>query len=124
MVRRNNPVRIDPDVDLRVPADRSELSPYPAPVLLAVSAGGALGAACRWSLDVALPHPPGGFPWATLAVNVAGSLLIGVVMAVVTGIWSGRRLVRSRHPTDQAVPGHRRLQGRGGAAAPLRVSAP
>ncbi|HEX7744170.1 MAG TPA: CrcB family protein [Micromonosporaceae bacterium] len=94
MVRRNNPVRIDPDVDLRVPADRSELSPYPAPVLLAVSAGGALGAACRWSLDVALPHPPGGFPWATFAVNVAGSLLIGVVMAVVTGIWSGRRLVR------------------------------
>ena len=84
MVRRSDPVRIDSDVDLRVPADRSELSPYPGPVLLAVSAGGALGAGCRWLLEVAVPHPPGGFPWATFAINVAGSLLMGVVIACST----------------------------------------
>jgi fluoride exporter len=49
----------------------------------AVAAGGVAGAALRWSVagDVA----PGGFPWAILAVNLVGSLLLGVLLA---GEWS------------------------------------
>jgi CrcB protein len=44
--------------------------------------GGALGALARWGLAEALPHSPGGWPWATLLVNLLGCLLIGVLLAV------------------------------------------
>ncbi|TDC80747.1 CrcB family protein [Micromonospora sp. KC606] len=82
------PRRIDPDVDLRVPADRRELDARPAAVLGVVAAGGALGALARAAAQAALPHSPTGFPWATFGVNVLGCLLIGALMAVV-----GRRRV-------------------------------
>lgn len=73
--------RVDPDVDLRVPADRGELAARPGAVLGAVAAGGALGALVRAGLQHALPHGPTGFPWATFGVNLTGCLLIGVLMA-------------------------------------------
>lgn len=85
---------VDPDVDLRVPADRGELRPSPVPVLAAISAGGMLGSAARYGLGVAWPHPPAGFPWATLVINTSGCLLIGVLMVVVTQVATGRRLLR------------------------------
>jgi CrcB protein len=44
--------------------------------------GGALGALARWAVVVALPRSSGGWPWATLAVNLVGCLLIGVLLAV------------------------------------------
>ncbi|MER5607758.1 CrcB family protein [Micromonospora tulbaghiae] len=74
--------RVDPDVDLRVPADRTELPAHPAAVLGVIAAGGVLGALARAGAQAAVPHQPGGFPWATFAVNVTGCLLIGVLMAV------------------------------------------
>ena len=52
-------------------------------LLGAVAAGGALGALARYLVSVAWPHPVAGFPWSTLAINLVGSLLIGVVIAVV-----------------------------------------
>ncbi|WP_446210060.1 FluC/FEX family fluoride channel [Micromonospora sp. IBSANI012] len=76
--------RVDPDVDLRVPADRGELAAHPAAVLAAIAAGGVLGALARTGLQAAFPHPPTGFPWATFGINVAGCLLIGLLMAVIT----------------------------------------
>ena len=45
--------------------------------------GGALGALARWGVATALPHEPGGWPWATLLVNLTGCLLIGALLAVV-----------------------------------------
>ncbi|MGB2567203.1 FluC/FEX family fluoride channel [Micromonospora citrea] len=78
----SEPRRVDPDVDLRVPADRAELGAHPAAVLGAIAAGGVLGALARAGLQAALPHSPTGFPWATFAVNVTGCLLIGALMAV------------------------------------------
>ncbi len=74
--------RVDPDVDLRVPADRSELSAHPAAVLGVIAAGGVIGALARAGAQAAVPHRPGEFPWATFAINVAGCLLIGVLMAM------------------------------------------
>ncbi|ATO12802.1 fluoride efflux transporter CrcB [Micromonospora sp. WMMA2032] len=76
--------RVDPDVDLRVPADRGELTAHPAAVLAVIAAGGVLGALARAGVQAAVPHPPTGFPWATFGVNVTGCLLIGVLMAVLT----------------------------------------
>jgi fluoride exporter len=49
---------------------------------LVVALGGALGALARWAVAEALPSSPGGWPWATLLVNLTGCLLIGVLLAV------------------------------------------
>jgi CrcB protein len=48
---------------------------------LAVAIGGALGSVARWLVGLALAGASRGVPWATLAVNLAGSLALGVVLA-------------------------------------------
>lgn len=58
---------------------------------LAVALGGALGAMTRYGVSVyCWPVVPGRFPWSTLLVNIAGSLLIGVLYVVIVdrGLWS------------------------------------
>jgi CrcB protein len=45
--------------------------------LLLVAVGGFAGATARYGVGLALPT---GFPWGTLAVNVAGSFLLGIVL--------------------------------------------
>ncbi|GAB3148746.1 fluoride efflux transporter CrcB [Micromonospora sonneratiae] len=48
--------------------------------LLLVMAGGAVGAACRFLVDRAVTaRTNGALPWGTLLVNVAGSLLLGLL---------------------------------------------
>jgi CrcB protein len=63
-------------------------------VLLTIGAGGALGSLARFGLSEAVPHPRGGFPVATLATNVLGCLLIGVLMGVLTTMAAPHRLLR------------------------------
>ena len=46
-------------------------------VLAAVAFGGAVGATGRWAVGELIPAEPGAWPWATLVVNVVGSLAIG-----------------------------------------------
>lgn len=49
--------------------------------LLQVALGGALGASARYLTNVAAMRLLGpGFPWATAAVNIAGSFLMGVLV--------------------------------------------
>ncbi|RKN40699.1 fluoride efflux transporter FluC [Micromonospora endolithica] len=86
--------RVDPDVDLRLPADRGELAAHPGGVLGTVAAGGALGALARAGVAYAVPHQPAAFGWATFAVNVSGCFLIGVLMAALPRIGRGRPLLR------------------------------
>jgi CrcB protein len=51
--------------------------------LLQVAVGGAIGASARYLANVATVRLLGhGFPWATIIVNVAGSLLMGVLVVV------------------------------------------
>ena len=85
---------VDADVDLHVPEMQDELRPSRWPVLAAISAGGVVGSLARHGLQQAFPHGPDGFGWATFAVNVSGSLLIGALMVLVTEVWTGRRLLR------------------------------
>jgi len=49
--------------------------------LTAIYAGGTIGALARVGLAQATPHGPGGWPWGTFAVNMAGALLLGFVVA-------------------------------------------
>ncbi|MFJ9644571.1 FluC/FEX family fluoride channel [Streptomyces sp. NPDC004244] len=81
---------IDPDVDLHVPAQRTEPQ---GPVLAAIAVGGALGSSARYGLELLWPPGPVGFPWATFWTNSVGCLLIGVLMVL---IGEGGRT--SRHP--------------------------
>lgn len=51
--------------------------------LLQVALGGAIGASARYMTNVAAMRLFGpGFPWATVAVNVAGSFLMGAIVVV------------------------------------------
>jgi fluoride exporter len=85
---------IDPDVDLRVPAQRRELVRHHGPVLGVIALGGGFGALARYGLAQLLPTQPGRFPWATFITNVVGCLLIGVLMVLVTEVFTAHRLVR------------------------------
>jgi fluoride exporter len=49
---------------------------------LLAALGGALGALARWAAAETLPPAPGGWPWATLLVNLTGCFLLGVLVAV------------------------------------------
>lgn len=50
------------------------------PVIGVVAAGGALGSGARYGVTTAWPAVPGSVPWATVAINVAGCLMIGVFL--------------------------------------------
>nr|CRH05679.1 Putative Camphor resistance CrcB protein [Candidatus Magnetococcus massalia] len=53
-----------------------------------VATGGALGALGRWGLSNAVYGWLGrGFPWGTLAVNVIGSFLMGLLFYLFTERW-------------------------------------
>jgi fluoride exporter len=87
------------DATQRVPTEpraaaRAARKPVPWAVLGAISAGGMLGALARYGLSSALEHRPGAFPWATFLINVSGCLLIGVLMVLITDVWSAHRLLR------------------------------
>jgi CrcB protein len=56
--------------------------------------GGVVGALGRYGLGVALPNRPAGFPWATFAINTSGCFLIGVLMVLVTEVWTRSPLSR------------------------------
>ena len=58
---------------------RGQLPDYAAAAL-----GGVLGALARWGIGTALRSSAGGWPWATLLVNVTGCALIGVLLGVLT----------------------------------------
>jgi len=49
--------------------------------LAAIYVGGVLGALARVGLSEVAPHGPGGWPWATFVVNMAGALLLGYFVA-------------------------------------------
>lgn len=85
---------IDPDVDLHVAEQRSEIRPHEWDVLLACALGGILGAWARYAVTLALPHDPGEFAWSTVLVNVSGCLLIGVLMVVLLELGKPHRLAR------------------------------
>ena len=68
--------------------------PEPAVRLVAIAAGGSLGTLARYGVERAIVPSPLGFPWATFAVNVTGSLLVALVVTLVVERWPPTRYVR------------------------------
>lgn len=87
---------VDADIaqDIDAGAPTKQQVPRRWLVLAAISAGGVVGALARHGVTEAFPHAPGGFGWATFAVNVSGCLLIGVLMTLVEWIFTRQRLLR------------------------------
>jgi fluoride exporter len=77
------------DSDLDGPVQKRELA-----VLGVIAIGGAVGATARYLVGLAWPTAAGGFPWATLAINVVGCALIGILMVLVAEVWVNQRLLR------------------------------
>lgn len=66
------------------------------PVLLAVAAGGAAGSVARYVMMERVGHWLGtGFPFSTLAVNVAGSFAMGVFIELSALAWSPSPEIRA-----------------------------
>jgi CrcB protein len=74
------------------------------PLTFCVAFGSVLGASARWGLAL-LMHPPGShatLAWGSLAVNVIGSLVIGLYAAITE---AGGRLVASPAQRAFVMPG-------------------
>jgi fluoride exporter len=64
--------------------------------LLAVSLGGAVGAAGRYLIMIGVGHWFGhGFPFGTLLVNIAGSFLLGAMIETSALVWSPSPEIRA-----------------------------
>ncbi|MFP5416689.1 MAG: FluC/FEX family fluoride channel [Actinomycetes bacterium] len=57
--------------------------------------GGTAGTAVRDRIETLFATPPGGFPWATLAINVSGAFLLGALLELlVLAPEGGRRALQ------------------------------
>lgn len=63
-------------------------------ILAVIAVGGAVGAVARFLVGETWPTPAGTFPVSTLAINVVGSALIGVLMVLITQGRINHRLLR------------------------------
>jgi CrcB protein len=52
-------------------------------VILAIAAGGALGAPARYEVAQLISVAPGGFPWATFWTNLSGAFVLGFFLTLV-----------------------------------------
>lgn len=94
---------IDPDVDLHWERAQHPATPPLGSTLACIAAGGGVGALCRYQLSLAGADLGagatwlGGVPVTTLAINVVGSALIGVLMVLAVerfpGVWWLRPLL-------------------------------
>jgi CrcB protein len=86
---------LDPDVTaVPSPASLRDLVRRHLDLLPVIAVGGAVGSLARWGLATALPHRPSELAWGTVIANVAGSFLLGLLMAFVLDVWAERRYVR------------------------------
>lgn len=64
-------------------------------MFLYAAIGGAIGAAARYGVNVTTPKLLGhGFPWGTMIVNVGGSFVMGVLIAMMALAWSTSQEMR------------------------------
>lgn len=65
-------------------------------IVLAIAAGGAIGAVLRHFVGMAFLHLTGAnFPWGTLSVNVIGSFMMGVLVTYFALVWNPSQEIRA-----------------------------
>lgn len=65
-------------------------------VIIAIAAGGALGAVARHFVSSQITHWLGaGFPWGILTANVAGSFAMGLLVEAMALVWSPSQELRA-----------------------------
>lgn len=82
--RRRDLATVRRHVPLRLPPTRN---------VVLVAVGGAVGASARVAVSAVVPAAQGGWPWATLAANLSGALLLGLLLRVIGesltgGVWA------------------------------------
>ena len=82
------------DIDLRRARPARHHATGGVTMLATIAAGGATGAAARYLIEATWPTPPGTLPVSTLAINLLGCALMGVLMVLITEVWSRQRLIR------------------------------
>ncbi len=85
---------IDPDVDLSVPGQRTEMRGHHPAIVGAIAVGGVIGALARYQIGRWWPTSTDGFPSATLTVNLVGCLLIGILMVLIGNALAPNPLIR------------------------------
>jgi CrcB protein len=65
-----------------------------AAVLGVIAIGGAIGSLLRYQATLIWPNPVGTFPSTVLLVNVAGCLVIGAFMVIITELRTTHHLIR------------------------------
>jgi CrcB protein len=65
-----------------------------AAALAVIAIGGGVGSLLRYEFSRHWPAHAGDLPWTTLAINLSGSLLLGMLIVAVTEIWRPHRLLR------------------------------
>lgn len=63
------------------------------PTVIQVAIGGAIGAAGRYGLGVALYRPSGGFPIGVMAANIVGCFLMGLIV-----VFLGQKMLTHFNP--------------------------
>lgn len=63
-------------------------------IVLAVAAGGVIGAPARYELGLLIPSHSGAFPLSTLIINVTGSLLLGLFLTLIVERWRPTEYLR------------------------------
>jgi len=119
---------VDPEVEVpaagQLPA-RGRLPRIRPGVVAAVALGGLAGGALRYAVGLALPSSPTGFPWAVLAVNTAGALVLALLLVLVLEVLPPTTYLRPLVGTgfcgalttfSSVVTGADQLVGRGHAA--------
>ena len=68
--------------------------PVPPSTLAVVAAGGAIGACARYGATLLWPTAATAFPWTTFTINITGSALLGVALALILSSNTVHPLVR------------------------------
>ena len=63
-------------------------------ILIAIALGAALGAPARYGMAQLIHGASGSFPWATFAINISGSLILGMFMALILERFPPTRYLR------------------------------
>lgn len=96
---------VNPETDSQRPAGPGAAQRSPARPshalrwLPLIMLGGAVGTAVRAGLESQFPPPPSGVPWTTLAINLVGSFVLGLLLETLSEAGADRGALRAARLT-------------------------